>query len=406
VSATGPAEGAPAAHDGGEGPGAAARDDGAGAAASDGGAGAAGRDDGAGAGGTLGRWLREEGDTYLLGLARFGFGLLLTSASLTLFREARGGFFRDSFYVSFLPEALLPGEAAYRALLAAHALFAAWVVVGWRARPALGLASLVGLYLLLCNRLEYHNNRYALYCYAFLLSFAPCDRAFALGAPREPAARRGPLWAQRLVQAQASLVYLASGLTKLADPDWRGGVMLGDRAARFLERRRLGWPADDFLAWFSQPHVSSPFSKLVIATELFLALGLWAPRVRAVALWVGFFFHLTIEITQQVQLFSYTTLTVYLLFVAPATRERALEVPPARAALGEAVRVLDWLARFEIRPAPEGAPLAAVDRDGRRATGLGAIVLLCRALPLFFPLWLPLAAVERALALARARRPA
>ncbi|HEU4407970.1 MAG TPA: HTTM domain-containing protein [Polyangiaceae bacterium] len=359
---------------------------------------------GGGALGGLGRWLREEGETYVLGLTRLGFGLLLLSASMTLFREARRGFFRDHFHLSFLPEALLPSAPVYRALLGAHLLLALWVVAGWRARPALGLASLVGLYLLLCDRLEYHNNRYALYCYAFLLSFAPCDRAFALGAPRDPSARRGPLWAQRLVQAQASLVYLASSLTKLADPDWRGGVMLGDRAARFLERRRLGWPVDPFLEWFAQPHVASPFSKLVIATELFLALGLWAPRARAVALWVGLFFHVTIEVTQQVQLFSYTTLTVYLLFAAPATRERALEVPPARAKLGERLRLLDWLARFEVRPAAEGAPLAAVDRDGRRATGFGAFVVLCRALPLLFPLWLPLAALERARALAR--RPA
>lgn len=354
-----------------------------------------------GATGWLERWLHEEGETYLLGLARFGFGLLLLSASLTLYREAAPGFFRDSFYLSFLPEWLLPNALAYRAVLVVHALCGVWVVVGWRARPALGLASIVGLYALLSNRLEYHNNRYALYCYAFLLSFAPCDRAFALGAPRAPAARQGPLWAQRLVQAQASLVYLSSGLTKLADPDWRGGVMLGDRAARFLERRRLGWPVDDFLVWFSQPHVSSPFAKVVIATELFLALGLWVPRVRAVALWVGLFFHFTIEVTQQVQLFSYTTLTVYLLFARPATRERALEVPPTRGWLVEAVRALDWLARFDVRPAAPGAPLAAFDRDKHRATGFGAFVVLCRALPLLFPLWLPLAVAERALARVR-----
>jgi Vitamin K-dependent gamma-carboxylase len=354
-----------------------------------------------GAPGLLGRWLHETGETRQLGLARLAFGLLLLAESWKIYGQARIVFFRDVFFVTFLPEALLPPEPLFRALVAAHALLAAWVVVGRRARPALAAAAGVGLYLLLANRLDFHNNRYALYCYAFLLSFAPCDRAFAWRAPREPASRRGLLWAQRLVQAQASLVYLASGLSKLADPDWRGGVVLGDRALRFLERRKLGWPVDPFLAWFGQPEVSSPFSKLVIASELFLAIGLWAPRTRAVALWVGLYFHVVIEVTQKVELFSYTTLAVYLLFVRPATRERALELPSARGGLRRLVSALDLLARFELRPAPAGAPLVAIDRDGRRASGFAAFVLLCRALPLLFPLWLPLAIVERILARGR-----
>ncbi len=358
---------------------------------------------GRGAAGPFERWRDERGDTYLLGLTRLAFGALLSVSSWSIYQQSRHGFFRDAFHLSFLPERLLPPAPLYLALVAAHALGALWVVAGWRARPALALTSLVGLYLLLANRLELHNNRYALYCYAFLLSFAPCDRAFVFFGPHhDAAARAGPLWAQRLVQAQASLIYLASGLSKLADPDWRGGVVLGDRALRFLERRRLGWPVDAFLAWFGQPHVSSSFSKVVIATELFLAVGLWAPRARAVALWVGFFFHVSIEITQQVELFTYMTLAVYLLFVTPATRERALEVPPERAAWGQALGRLDWLARFELRSAPPGAPFAAVDRDGRRAIGFAAFVLLCRALPALFPLWLPLALAERALARRRA----
>jgi hypothetical protein len=350
----------------------------------------------------LERWSREEGELRLAGLARLGFGLLLLAESVKIARYAAGGFYRDAFHLAFLPEALLPSRPLYWALVVAHALLAAWAALGTRARPALGLVALLGVYLLLANRLEFHNNRYALYCYAFLLSFAPCDRAFARAAPRAPSARRGPLWAVRLVQAQASLVYLASGGSKLLDPDWRGGAVLGDRAARFLAQRPLGWPVDPFLAWFSRPAVASPFSKVVIATELFLALGLWAPRARAVALWVGLYFHAFIEITQKVELFSYTTLTVYLLFARPASRERAVEVPPGRAGLGRLVRALDWLARFDVRPAPAGAPLVAVDRDGRRAAGLGALVTLARALPLLFPLWLPLALAERALA-ARAR---
>ena len=78
---------------------------------------------------------------------------------------------------------------------------------------------------ILCDRFEYHHNRYALFLFSLLFSFAPSERSFSIiGQADDP--RHGPLWAQRLVQAQVSIIYLASGLAKLLDADWRGGVVL------------------------------------------------------------------------------------------------------------------------------------------------------------------------------------
>src|SRR5438045_192348 len=76
--------------------------------------------------------------------------------------------------------------------------------------PALFAHSLIGRVLLIFDRSHYHNNRYALFLFAFLLAFAPCDRAFTFGR-RPPADRKGPLWAQRLATVQLAMIYIGSG---------------------------------------------------------------------------------------------------------------------------------------------------------------------------------------------------
>src|SRR5262249_24961573 len=138
-------------------------------------------------------------------------------------------------------------------------------------------------------------------------------------------------------------------------------------------------------------------SKGAIATELVLVVALWIPRVRAPALWWGVMFHLTIEVTSKVDIFTWLTLSTYALFAVPATRERVVEVAAGGRRWGKLVGLLDWLARYEHRPAErEGAPaVRLIDRDGRATTGLEACVLAARTLPLLFPFWVPLAFVAR-----------
>ncbi len=66
--------------------------------------------------------------------------------------------------------------------------------------------------------------------------------------------------------------------------------------------------------------------------------------------------------------------------------------------LARSVFVLDWLARFEIKPwEPDGIrrghTIVAIRRDGVPTTGLRALALIARCTPLLFPLWAPVAFV-------------
>src|SRR5271165_3347501 len=155
------------------------------------------------------RWRDEVGDTHVLGAVRVALGLLLFAEALRAARELKVAYFGDFFHWPILPEALVPHRHLYAMLVMGQVLLSALVVAGHRARGALFASAAVGLYVLLCDRLQFHNNRAALFFYSLLLSLSPCDRSFTMAPVL--ATGTGPLWAARLAQVQLCFIYVASG---------------------------------------------------------------------------------------------------------------------------------------------------------------------------------------------------
>jgi hypothetical protein len=96
-------------------------------------------------------------------------------------------------------------------------------------------------------------------------------------------------------------------------------------------------------------------------------------------------FHLAIQATTTVAIFSWLMILTYALFAEPRLQTRVLRYSHDRQR--RLVRALDWLRRFRFEPA---ATLAVVDTEGRVMTGAAAHAALARATPLLFPLWPPL----------------
>src|SRR6478735_1560172 len=118
------------------------------------------------------RFFREERDALVLGLLRLAISALLFFNGLRLILELRtDGYFGDYFHMAMIPQAWLPSHAGYGLLLGLQALASLLAFVGVWPREALLTASSLGLYILLCDRLQYHNNRYALLLLGFLLAF-------------------------------------------------------------------------------------------------------------------------------------------------------------------------------------------------------------------------------------------
>jgi len=353
-------------------------------------------------------WAREERDAYLLGLLRVLLSVLLAVNVWARLEELRDwGYFGDVFHLPLVPAAWVPSHATYTLLLWLELGGALVGLLGYFGREGLAGGASIGLFLLACDRLQYHNNRFALLLACFLCAFTPSDRSFLLYRGRRHAlpetSRVAPTLIRRVLALQVSAVYLSSGGGKLLDPDWRGGqtmlVRFTEGVAAAIRHGRFmpDWYAD----LMTSPVTASIASKGAISLELFLAVGLWLPRTRAFALWAGVIFHLSIQVSAHVELFSWLMGACYVVFVTPELRERTVHVDPATP-LGRAVRAvlpwLDWLARFRIQLEPAGGrgPVVVSERGGRLVRGRGVPAALARGLPALYLAWPLLAALSLA----------
>jgi hypothetical protein len=303
-------------------------------------------------------------------------GLLLLQNARYRFADLEGGYFGDVFHMSIVPEAWVPSRGGYELLLALQLVGAALAVVGFFGRECLAIGASIGLFLLCCDRLQYHNNRFALLLVCLLCAFTPSDRSFLLYRGRRhalpPEARLGPTLPRRLLQLQISAIYLSSGIGKLLDPDWRGGQT---NLVRFQGGLRVALERGfDLPQWYadfvSSPLVASLTAKGAISLELFLAVGLWLPRTRAFALWAGAVFHVAIQATLRVELFSWLMGACYVAFATPELRERRVLLDSSTRvgrALKRALPWFDWLSRFRIEEQAGG--VVVIDRDGHKARG-------------------------------------
>jgi hypothetical protein len=344
--------------------------------------------------------LDRQGSVRALAVMRIAIGIV-TLVHLRPFLDAAaaGVAYDDHFWEPFLPWLPhLPGTAWF-VLIRVGAVAAVLMTVGLWTRLATATTFAVVAGNLLLSQTHFHNNRAFLAILLFGLALLPVGRVLSVDCwwrrrrrlpPLADVARLWPLW---LLRAQVCLVYLASGTSKLVDPDWFGGLVVWDRMVRHrhvLDPTPLPpWAIDVLTSRWLYYGVAPA----IVLTELFIGAGLWFGRTRLVAIWVAIAFHVAIEITASVQVFSLAAISALAIWVTPSTRDRVVVVDrPGTAAL---IRAGDWFGRFRVERVESPAPLAVVDRDGSRREGGRAAVLLLSRLPLTFPIAAPLLVVQR-----------
>jgi vitamin K-dependent gamma-carboxylase len=296
-----------------------------------------------------------------------------------------GRIYRDAFYdpyAGWYPE--VP-DAVYVGLLWLAAAAAVAMSLGLLTRLATATTFLIVAYNLFLSTTHFHNNRAYLFIVLGLLAVAPCGRELSVdawlrrggGRPvLDPAAPGWPLW---LLRFECAAVYGASGLSKLVDPDWFGGTVTWQRVVR--ARGELGALPDWAVSILTDRSFHTGAAKFIVLTELFIALGLWWRRTRYAAVWVAVAFHISIEASASVQVFSFLAIAVLVIWAVPSTRDRVIRVDPTRR-WATVIRGLDWLARFRIEPARPGSPVTVVDRDGATLQGWPAVAFALSRLPL------------------------
>ena len=319
-----------------------------------------------------------------------------------------GRIYRDAFYepyAAWYPE--LPRDA-YLGLLWLGAAAAVAMSLGFATRVATATTFVIVAYNLFLSTTHFHNNRAYLLIVLALLAVAPCGRELSADAwlrrrRGQPAlSTSAPAWPLWLLRFECAVVYGASGLSKLLDPDWFGGTVTWQRVSRAREQLDA-WPLPDWaVSLLTDRGFHTGAAKFVVLTELFIAAGLWSRRTRYAAVWVAVVFHLAIELSAAVQIFSFLGIAVLVIWAVPSTRDRVLHIDPTarrHRRLAALVRGLDWLARFRLEPAPAGSRLTVADRDGTAIHGAPAVALALSRLPLTAWFALPallLTAVRRA----------
>jgi uncharacterized membrane protein YphA (DoxX/SURF4 family) len=291
-------------------------------------------------------------------------------------------------YAAWYPEA---PEAVYIGLLWLAAIAAVAMSLGLLTRVATATTFTLVAYNLFLSTTHFHNNRAYLVIVLGLLAVGPCGRELSLDSwlrrrRRLPALElSAPAWPLWLLRFESSAVYAASGLSKLLDPDWFGGTVTWQRVVKARDDLEATPLPDWAISILTDRGFHSGIAPMIVFTELFIAAGLWWRGSRYLAVWVAVVFHVAIEYSASVQVFSLLAISVLLVWAVPSTRDRLIRIDPGVARhrrLAGAVRGLDWLARFRIEPAAPGSPVEVVDRDGATRRGGPAIAFAFSRLPL------------------------
>ena len=246
-------------------------------------------------------------------------------------------------------------------------------------------------YNLFLSTTNVHNNRVYLVVVLAALAVAPSGRELSVDAWRRGRAglpalpTTAPAWPLWLLRFEASVVYGASGLSKLLDSDWFGGTVTWHRVVRTREQLEASVLPDWVITVLADRSFHTFAAKVIIATELFIAFGLWWRRSRYAAVWIAICFHLAIEVSARVEVFSYLAVAALVIWAVPSTRDRVLIVDFSvgrHRTLVTATRWLDWLARFRIVAGPPGCPISVVHRDGSVRDGPAAVRFVLSRLPL------------------------
>ncbi len=302
-----------------------------------------------------------------------------------------GRTYLDAFhepYAAWYPE--VP-EGVYVGLLCLGAVAAIAMSLGFLTRLATTTTFLIVTYNLFLSTTHFHNNRAYLVIVLGLLAVAPCGRELSLDSWLRR--RRGrpaldlsaPAWPLWLLRFESSAIYGASGLSKLLDPDWFGGTVTWQRVVRARDDLEATPLPDWAISVLTDRGFHTGVAPMIVFTELFIAVGLWRRGSRYLAVWVAVAFHVAIEISASVQIFSFLGIAVLVVWAVPSTRDRVIRLDPTAGRhrrLSALVRGLDWLARFRVEPAPPGSRLELVDRDGSTLHGAAAAAFAFSRLPL------------------------
>jgi hypothetical protein len=238
-------------------------------------------------------------------------------------KALHGHTYQDVFHQPYLPWLPDLPEPVYTAVLVTGSVTALAMAVGLLTAVTTRITFGVWVYYLLLSATNVHHNRSYLAIVLGVLAIVPCGRELSADAwirrrrGLAPLPREAPGWPLWLLRIECCVVYGASGLSKLLDPDWIGGTVTWGRVVLREAQVRAsvlpGWVVDILV----NRDAHRVFAPCIVATELFIAGGLWPRRTRPWAVAVAVAFHVMIQLSANVETFSYLAISVLLIWQSP-----------------------------------------------------------------------------------------
>lgn len=202
-------------------------------------------------------------------------------------------------------------------------LAACAVVVGWHTRVATVLLAVTVVALQQRNPLILNSGDVLLRLEGIYLMLAPAGAALSIDQRRMGGngwctSTRAP-WALRLVQVQVTVMYLSTALAKVVGGAWLAGTAMWS-VWHLEELQRMPTVA----AWMAAPGIVRAASVGTLVLEVAIGVLVWSRRARPWVLFLGVVFHLAIDATMMVGVFSWAVLVAYLTFLPPDVGDRVV----------------------------------------------------------------------------------
>lgn len=214
----------------------------------------------------------------------------------------------------------------YQTIMTLGTVAAAAMTIGLLTRVAAWATFGVVAFHLLISTTHVHNNRAYLVTILLLLAMSPtgrswsADRWLAGRRARPPVRETTAAWSLWLIRFACATVYFASGFSKLIDPEWFGGTVTWGRVTLGEDDLRSSILPGGVVDVILDRSFHTFAAKGIVLTELFIACGLWWRRTRPWAVLIAIVFHVMIEISSNVQLFSWLAIAVLVAWADPDLR--------------------------------------------------------------------------------------
>lgn len=297
-------------------------------------------------------------DLRALAVLRIAMGpIVLVHLRPFLTAAADGEIYSDRFTLPFWEWYPQLPETTYVTMLWVLVAAAVMLSAGLWTRIVAWITAGGVAYNVFLSQTHFHHNRAFLIILLVGLAVLPSGRTVSLDAAlarrrgRRLEAGGGTRLALTVLRVEIAAVYVASGFSKLVDSDWFGGTVLRLRIVQHRPRLADVGVPEAVVDVLADPEFMAVAAKVIVLTELFIGLGLLYPRTRKAAIWVAVAFHVSIQFTAAVQVFSIAGLAALVVWIDRPAHDRVVH---AGRRWRSVIHALDWTGRFDLVPGSRG----------------------------------------------------